>query len=138
MIGQDTKELIEKLLLETIPLAGIAFSDWCLRKMATKLLSRSMNSYVITAHIYPLSFLIQDYLFTDNCAACHLNGGSIVRHGNNLKEKALKKHGMDSVESISQLATNGKNAMSAYKDWLAEKQILDVSPYVLEQAQTGW
>lgn len=77
-------------------------------------------------------------LFTNNCAGCHLNGGNIVRRGKNLREKALKKYGMDSVETISQLVTNGKNAMPAYKDRLTEQQILDVSAYVLEQAQKGW
>lgn len=77
-------------------------------------------------------------LFTNNCAGCHINGGNIVRRGKNLKEKALKKYGMDSIEAISQLVTNGKNAMPAYKDRLTEQQIVDVSAYVLEQAQKGW
>ncbi len=77
-------------------------------------------------------------LFTNNCAGCHINGGNIVRRGKNLKEKALKKYGIDSVEAISQLVTNGKNAMPAYKDRLTEQQIVDVSTYVLEQAQKGW
>lgn len=77
-------------------------------------------------------------IFTNNCAGCHLNGGNIVRRGKNLKEKALKRYGMDSIEAISQLVTNGKNAMPAYKDRLTEQQIVDVSAYVLEQAQKGW
>ena len=77
-------------------------------------------------------------IFTNNCAGCHINGGNIIRRGKNLKEKALKKYGIDSVEAISQLVTNGKNAMPAYKDRLTEQQIVDVSAYVLEQAQKGW
>jgi len=77
-------------------------------------------------------------LFTNNCAGCHINGSNIIRRGKNLKEKALKKYGMDSVEAISQLVTNGKNAMPAYKDRLTEQQIVNVSAYVLEQAQKGW
>lgn len=77
-------------------------------------------------------------IFTNNCAGCHINGGNIVRRGKNLKEKALKKYNMDSIEAISQLVTNGKNAMPAYKGRLTEQQITDVSAYVLEQAQKGW
>lgn len=77
-------------------------------------------------------------IFTNNCAGCHINGGNIVRRGKNLKEKALKKFGMDSVDAIAQLVKNGKNAMPAYKDRLTEQQIIDVSAYVLEQAEHGW
>jgi len=45
---------------------------------------------------------------------------------------------VDSLEAIASLVANGKNNMSAYKDRLSEKQIEDVSAYVLEQAETGW
>lgn len=77
-------------------------------------------------------------VFSANCAACHINGGNIVRRGKNLKQKALKKYGMDSIEEITHLVENGKNAMPAYKDRLTKEQILDVSAYVLEQAEHGW
>lgn len=77
-------------------------------------------------------------IFESSCAGCHLNGGNIVRRGKNLKQKALKKYGMDSIDAIANIVTNGKNNMSAYKDRLSEQQILDVSAYVLEQAQKDW
>ena len=77
-------------------------------------------------------------IFEVHCAGCHLNGGNIVRRGKNLKQKALKKYGMDSIDAIANIVTNGKNNMSAYKDRLSEQQILDVSAYVLEQAQKDW
>lgn len=77
-------------------------------------------------------------IFEVQCAGCHLNGGNIVRRGKNLKQKALKKYGMDSIDAIANIVTNGKNNMSAYKDRLSEQQILDVSVYVLEQAQKDW
>ena len=77
-------------------------------------------------------------IFEVHCAGCHLNGGNIVRRGKNLKQKALKKYGMDSIDAIANIVTNGKNNMSAYKDRLNEQQILDVSAYVLEQAQKDW
>jgi cytochrome c6 len=77
-------------------------------------------------------------VFSANCAACHMGGGNIVRRGKNLKPRALKRYGMDSIEAIAHLVGNGKNAMPAYKDRLSPQEILDVSAYVLEQAKKGW
>ncbi|MEG4839093.1 c-type cytochrome [Microcoleus sp. B9-D4] len=77
-------------------------------------------------------------VFTTNCAGCHINGSNIIRRGKNLKQKALKKYGMDSIANISNLVTNGKGIMPAYKDRLSEQQIIDVSAYVLSQAETDW
>ncbi len=77
-------------------------------------------------------------VFSANCAGCHINGSNIIRRGKNLKQKALKKYGMDSIANISNLVTNGKGIMPAYKDRLSEQQIIDVSAYVLSQAQTDW
>ena len=77
-------------------------------------------------------------VFSTTCAACHQNGGNIVRRGKNLKQKALKKYGMDSVDAIVYLVENGKNAMPAYKNRLSVQEIKDVSAYVLEQAERDW
>ncbi len=77
-------------------------------------------------------------IFSVNCAGCHINGSNIIRRGKNLKLKALKKYGMDSIEAISSIVANGKNNMSAYKDRLTEQEIQDVAAYVLEQAEKGW
>ncbi|BAZ47971.1 c-type cytochrome [Nostoc ellipsosporum NOK] len=77
-------------------------------------------------------------VFSVHCAGCHINGGNIVRRGKNLKKKALKKYGMDSIEAITSIVSNGKNNMSAYKDRLTEQQIQDVAAYVLEQADKDW
>lgn len=77
-------------------------------------------------------------VFTINCAGCHINGGNIIRRGKNLKQKALKRYGMDSIANIANLVANGKNIMPAYKDRLSQQQILDVSAYVLSQAENDW
>ena len=77
-------------------------------------------------------------IFDIHCAGCHENGGNIVRRGKTLKRKALKKYGMDSLEAITSIVTNGKSNMSAYKDRLTTEQIQDVSAYVLEQAEKDW
>ena len=77
-------------------------------------------------------------LFTNNCAGCHINGGNIVRRNKSLRSNALKKFGMDSTDAIAQLIKNGQYAMPAYKGRLTDSQIIDVSAYVLEQAEKGW
>ena len=77
-------------------------------------------------------------IFNFECAGCHIKGGNIVRRGKTLKQKALKKYGMDSQEAIANLVANGKNNMPAYKDRLSESEIEDISAYVLEQADLGW
>jgi cytochrome c6 len=77
-------------------------------------------------------------VFSVNCAGCHSNGGNIIRRGKNLKLKALKRYGMDSIANIANLVTNGKNIMPSYKDRLSEQQIMDVSAYVLSQAESDW
>lgn len=77
-------------------------------------------------------------IFDIHCAGCHINGGNIIRRGKTLKQKALKKYGMDSEDAIANIVANGKNNMSAYKDRLSAQQIIDVSAYVLSQAQTDW
>ena len=77
-------------------------------------------------------------IFETQCAGCHVNGGNIIRRGKNLKQKALKKYGMDSPEAIAHIVTNGKGNMSAYKDRLTAEEIQVVSAYVLKQAEIGW
>ena len=79
-----------------------------------------------------------EQIFSIQCAGCHINGGNIIRRGKNLKQKALRRNGMDSIEAISSIVANGKNNMSAYKDRLSEQQITDVSAYVLDQAEKDW
>ncbi len=77
-------------------------------------------------------------IFSIHCAGCHINGSNIIRRGKNLKKPALKRYGMDSIEAIASLVTNGKNNMPAYQDRLTKEQIQSVAAYVLEQAKTGW
>ncbi len=79
-----------------------------------------------------------EQIFSVHCAGCHINGSNIIRRGKNLKKQALKKYGMDSIEAVISIVTNGKSNMSAYKDRLSEQQIQDVATYVIEQAQKGW
>lgn len=97
---------------------------------------------VLTMTFSPPAFAVDTAngakIFSVQCAGCHINGGNIVRRGKTLKQKALKKYGMDSLEAIANLVANGKNNMPTYKDRLSQQQIKDVSAYVLEQADKGW
>jgi cytochrome c6 len=77
-------------------------------------------------------------IFETQCAGCHIHGGNIIRRGKNLKLKTLERRHMDSIEAIAHIVRNGKMPMSAYQDTLTEQEILDVSAYVLDQAQQGW
>lgn len=77
-------------------------------------------------------------IFEANCAGCHINGSNIVRRGKNLFKKALKRNGMDSIEAITEIVTNGKNNMPAYQDRLTAPEIREVATYVLQQAENNW
>ena len=77
-------------------------------------------------------------IFDVHCVGCHVNGGNIVRRGKTLKQKALKRNGVDSLEAIASLVSNGKSNMPAYKQRLSDPQIQAVSAYVLEQAAKNW
>ena len=91
------------------------------------------SSSVMAAEINP-----GPEIFQVHCAGCHPNGGNIIRRGKTLKQKALKKYGVDSLEAIAALVTNGKNNMPAFQTRLSEQQIQAVSTYVLEAAAKDW
>ncbi len=118
---------VKKLLATTLLILTLAFAE-----IATNSQSAIADTATTPATATPAE------VFSANCAGCHINGGNIIRRGKNLKQKALKKYDMDSLDNISNLVTNGKGIMPAYKDRLSEQQIIDVSAYVLSQAETDW
>ena len=77
-------------------------------------------------------------IFQLNCAACHPQGGNIIRWGKNLYPKALAKNHLDTLENLVTFVANGKGNMPAYVDRLTQDEILAVSNYVLEQAGKKW
>jgi cytochrome c6 len=50
----------------------------------------------------------------------------------------LQKNKLDSIASIADLVTHGKNNMSAFGDRLSQDEIEQVSAYVIEQAKNQW
>ena len=77
-------------------------------------------------------------IFSANCAACHAGGNNVVNAAKTLKQDALEKYEMNSVDAITYQVNNGKNAMPAFKGRLSDAQIDDVATYVLSQAEKGW
>jgi cytochrome c6 len=77
-------------------------------------------------------------VFSANCAACHLGGRNVVSPAKTLKQDALEKYNMNSLDAIVSQVKNGKNAMPAFKGRLNDKQIVDVASYVLDTSQKGW
>lgn len=77
-------------------------------------------------------------IFSANCTACHMGGRNVVAAAKTLKQDALEKYQMNSLEAIVTQVKNGKNAMPAFKGRLNEQQIEDVATYVLEQSAKGW
>lgn len=77
-------------------------------------------------------------IFKANCAACHPKGGNIIRRGKTLKEKALKRNHLDTIEAIASIVSKGKNNMPAYEERLSSQEIEAVSSYVIQKAAQNW
>lgn len=77
-------------------------------------------------------------IFSAYCASCHIGGGNIIIAHKTLKQPALEKYDMDSIEAVINQVLNGKNAMPSFRGRLDEQQIKDVATYVIEKAETGW
>ena len=77
-------------------------------------------------------------LFQQHCAACHINGGNIIRQGKTLKLKALERQGIASVDAIAQIAREGVGQMSGYGDVLGPGGDQLVAEWIWDQAQNAW
>lgn len=77
-------------------------------------------------------------LFTENCAACHANGGNIIRRGKNLKQRAMVRNGYGEASAIASIVTKGKGIMPSYADRLSGEEIRAIAQYVHEQSEAGW
>lgn len=85
-----------------------------------------------------LEFKQGQEIFTINCAGCHPNGANIIRRNKNLRWKTLEKNGYNSIDSIENIITHGKNNMSPFFDRLTPEEINLVAKYVFSQAQNNW
>ena len=77
-------------------------------------------------------------VFHKNCGTCHAGGNNIMNPDKTLTKESLEKNGVNTLDAIKALVTKGKAPMPAFEASLSEKEINDVSAYVLEQAEKGW
>ena len=77
-------------------------------------------------------------LFQQHCAACHINGGNIIRRGKTLKLKALERNGIEGPLEIAMIATEGRGQMSGYGEVLGDDGADAVAEFIWQQAQKGW
>jgi cytochrome c6 len=77
-------------------------------------------------------------LFENHCAACHRDGGNIIRRSRTLKLGALERHGLASPEAIARIAASGIGQMGGYGDALGPGGPEAVGTWVWLQAQKAW
>ena len=88
--------------------------------------------------VFALNENVGEHLFIENCAGCHINGGNIIRRNKTLKEKDLKRNGVDTKEKIAKIAREGIGIMDGYEEVLGEKGDQLVANWILKQAQKAW
>ena len=88
--------------------------------------------------VFALNENLGEHLFIENCAGCHINGGNIIRRNKTLKEKDLKRNGVDTKEKIAKIAREGIGIMDGYEEVLGEKGDQLVANWILKQAQKAW
>ena len=88
--------------------------------------------------VFALNENVGEHLFIENCAGCHINGGNIIRRNKTLKEKDLKRNGVDTKEKIAKIAREGIGIMDGYEEVLGEKGDQLVADWILKQAQKAW
>lgn len=112
-----------------------------------KLLSVLILSFLLLIVFFPKTVLAEGVLsgstiFSNSCAACHINGNNVIVANKTLKKEALikylKRYEEDPLAAIINQVTNGKNAMPAFKGRLTAREITTVAAYVVEQAEKSW
>ena len=71
-------------------------------------------------------------LFISNCSACHYDGKNLILPEKDLKKATLTLSGINSLEALSYLITNGKNGMPAFGERLQEIEIEEIAKYILQ------
>lgn len=77
-------------------------------------------------------------VFDKNCVACHAGGKNVMNPDKTLTAESLEKNGMNSLDAIKKIVTEGKAPMPGFGASLSKEEIDSVSSYVLEQSKKGW
>jgi cytochrome c6 len=109
----------------------------------TRSFSALMVVFIATAFFYTPGVFGADLangrkVFESYCVGCHKNGGNTVAVDKTLKTDALKKNGVNSLETVKNQVSAGRGSMPAFGSFLSAGDVEDVAAYVLEQAAGGW
>jgi len=85
--------------------------------------------------LFKMGSLEGEALFFSMCNACHVNGTNSILPEKDLKRATLVLNGLNSMEALSYLITNGKNGMPAFGDRLNAAQIDQIANFLL---QNNW
>ena len=77
-------------------------------------------------------------IFDQHCASCHAGGKNIMNPDKTLTKESLDKNGVNNLDAVKALVSKGKSPMPGFASVLDEKQIGEVSQFVLDQAKKGW
>ncbi len=81
-------------------------------------------------------------IFNANCAACHIGGANILLEHKTLQKSGLSKYlenyEVEPIQAIINQIQNARSAMPAFKNKLSDQEILEVTAYVFQKAETGW
>jgi cytochrome c6 len=93
----------------------------------------------LTTYVLLIALKVQsgegETLFLSTCSACHFDGMNFILPEKNLKKATLALSGLNSLEALSYLITNGKNGMPAFGDRLNPMQIDQIANFLL---QNNW
>jgi cytochrome c6 len=101
-----------------------------------------LYSFFFYFNFFPSSIAVSlengEKVFITNCSVCHFGGNNIIIPEKNLKKETLESNGMNTIRTISYQVVNGKNGMPAFGGRLTEKEIEDVSVYVLQKSEKNF
>ena len=106
------------------------------RKILSLCFFVTFNMFPSNAHAF--NFETGKNLFKNNCLACHENGKNLSIPEKNLKKEILQANGMYNVNAIKYQILNGKNGMPAFGGRLKEKEIEEISNYVIKAAEQNF
>jgi cytochrome c6 len=93
---------------------------------------------ILSAVLLLANLAVANDTFDKNCASCHAGGKNIMNADKDLTKASLDKNGVNTVDKIKKLVSNGKAPMPAFGKQLSQAEIDSVAAYVLEQANKGW
>jgi len=91
-----------------------------------------VSLWILTFLIHVNSFETGEKLFITHCMACHAGGNNIIIPEKNLKKETLETLGINNQDSIKYQIINGKNGMPAFGGRLKEKEIEEITKYILK------